>query len=272
METPLVKIQYTLNGTTYVRDFKVTDDAIKQLQQATQDATTELKGIIELATNEETNTGTDSTRAVTPAGLKFVLDPINKKIEDVASGTGNLAYKDYTQPDNQSEMVVGVIYLVPFNKSDEFIPFDKETGKPSAEGAPTDTTVSYFKRMYKPKSGSIQELGKQYTQGHLENVAYTNVANTFTELNTFNSGAAFTNGITSDTLTLSSSGTVSGNFNVSGDLVATKGIDIASGSGSTVVPNAGQIKTYVDSFKPEVKPSSESGAGTEGVIYFFYDE
>lgn len=272
MEKTLSHIKYTKNGTTYVRDFKEMDQKLASLEAATKAATDSTAGIVELATNDETNTGTDSTRVVTPAGLKFVLDPIRKEVSDLASGTSNLAYKDYTQPDNQSEMVVGVIYLVPFNKSDEFIPFDKKTGKPASEGAPTDTTVSYFKRMYKPKSGSIQELGKQYTQGHLENVAYTNVANTFTELNTFSSGAAFTNGITSDTLSLTSSGSVTGSFTVQGDLTASKGIDIASGSGSTVVPNAGQVKTYVDNFIPEVRVSSDSGALVENKIYFFYEE
>lgn len=38
------------------------------------DATESVKGIVELATNAETSTGTDSTRAVTPAGLKPLLD------------------------------------------------------------------------------------------------------------------------------------------------------------------------------------------------------
>lgn len=38
-----------------------------------QDATTSQKGVVELATNAETSTGTDTTRAVTPAGLASVL-------------------------------------------------------------------------------------------------------------------------------------------------------------------------------------------------------
>lgn len=37
------------------------------------DASTSAKGIVELATNTETSTGSDSTRAVTPAGLKSTL-------------------------------------------------------------------------------------------------------------------------------------------------------------------------------------------------------
>ena len=38
-----------------------------------ESATTSVKGIVELATNEETSTGTDTDRAVTPAGLASVL-------------------------------------------------------------------------------------------------------------------------------------------------------------------------------------------------------
>ena len=38
-----------------------------------QDATITQKGVVELATNTETSTGTDATRAVTPAGLASVL-------------------------------------------------------------------------------------------------------------------------------------------------------------------------------------------------------
>lgn len=38
------------------------------------DASTTVKGIVELATAGETTTGTDGTRAVTPAGLKVELD------------------------------------------------------------------------------------------------------------------------------------------------------------------------------------------------------
>lgn len=272
MEKTLSHIKYTKNGTTYVRDFKEMDQKLASLEAATKAATDSTAGIVELATNDEVNTGVDSSRVVTPAGLKFVLDPIRKEVSDLASGAPNLAYKDYTQEENQEEMLEGVIYNVPFNKDDEFILFDKETGKPALEGNPSDTDVAYFIKCFKNSTGEVSQIGKEYTQGHLENVAYTNLANTFTELNTFSSGAAFTNGITSDTLSLTSSGSVTGSFTVQGDLTASTGIDIASGSGSTVVPNAGQVKTYVDSFIPEVRASSDSGALVENKIYFFYDE
>lgn len=275
MEKSLTHIKYTKDGVTYIRDFKATDQKLATLEAATKQATDTTAGIVELATNDETSTGVDSTRAVTPASLKHTLDPIVKKLENVTSGVTNFAYKDYTQPDNQGEMEVGIVYLVPFNKSNQFIKLDPETNAPADDQAPGvggDTEIAYYVKCIKDSDGSVTANDKVYTQGHLENVAYTNVANTFSALNTFSSGAAFSNGITSDTLSLTSSGSVSGNFTVSGDLVAAKGIDITSGSGSTTVPNAGQVKTYVDSFIPEVRASSNSGSLVENKIYFFYDE
>jgi len=50
-----------------------------QLKAATSDATEAVKGIVELATAAETTTGTDTTRAVHPAGLKVELDKCLKK-------------------------------------------------------------------------------------------------------------------------------------------------------------------------------------------------
>lgn len=53
-------------------------------------ATTSAAGPVELATNAETTTGTDTTRAVTPAGLKAALDslPVGLAVIDPASLTG----------------------------------------------------------------------------------------------------------------------------------------------------------------------------------------
>lgn len=46
---------------------------LSQINNTYQDATVSVKGVVELATNSETSTGTDTTRAVTPAGLASVL-------------------------------------------------------------------------------------------------------------------------------------------------------------------------------------------------------
>ena len=44
------------------------------------DASATVKGVVELATNTETDTGTDTTRAITPAGLKHNIDPVKLSI------------------------------------------------------------------------------------------------------------------------------------------------------------------------------------------------
>lgn len=48
--------------------------ALSFKNQATGDASTTVKGVVELATNEETQTGTDTARAVTPSGLASLLN------------------------------------------------------------------------------------------------------------------------------------------------------------------------------------------------------
>jgi hypothetical protein len=51
------------------------DGRITSLESASvADASTTVKGIVELATNTETTTGTDTVRATTPAGVKAAID------------------------------------------------------------------------------------------------------------------------------------------------------------------------------------------------------
>jgi len=64
-----------------------------------EDATTSQKGHVELATNAEVTAGTDTERAVTPAGLKVEL---NKKLNldgGTMSGEINMADKLLTRPE-----------------------------------------------------------------------------------------------------------------------------------------------------------------------------
>lgn len=53
------------------------------------DASDILKGAVELATTAETITGTDSSRAVTPAGLSSVVTPLNSRISALEAGGGS---------------------------------------------------------------------------------------------------------------------------------------------------------------------------------------
>lgn len=50
------------------------DDALNTITATVADASTTDSGLVELATTAETTTGTDTTRAVTPAGVKAVAD------------------------------------------------------------------------------------------------------------------------------------------------------------------------------------------------------
>lgn len=69
------------------------------------DASTTVKGIVELATNAETTTGTDTTRAVTPAGLKVVADT------KYAKPVGGIPSTDLTAPVQTTLAQVGSPYV-----------------------------------------------------------------------------------------------------------------------------------------------------------------
>ena len=62
--------------------------AIVTLTDRTRDATTGRAGIVELATQAETETGTDGTRAVTPDGLKDGLSKLIGGLKDAAPVAG----------------------------------------------------------------------------------------------------------------------------------------------------------------------------------------
>ena len=66
---------YTQSGINIIKSLTLTDGVITAFTDGNmQSSTTTQKGVIELATNTETNTGTDSSRAVTPAGLEYTAN------------------------------------------------------------------------------------------------------------------------------------------------------------------------------------------------------
>lgn len=193
-EKLLNKIQYLdANKNLVKRDFTINDSKIAALEAATQQATTELKGIVELATNDEAKAGTDTLRAVTPAALASVLAPINTKLENVISGVTNFAYKDYSVAANQAEMEVGIIYLVPFTADNQFIALDPATNAPINEAQ----EIAYYLHCIKDDSGKVTSSHKEYTQGFIENVAYTNKNNTFEQDQTFEGDITASTGMVS---------------------------------------------------------------------------
>lgn len=98
-------------------------------------------------------------------------------------GQRELAYVDYTQVDNQADMPAGVYFLVPFTKDNQYIEFDKKTGKPTNEAQKVD----HFSIMYKStdEDGTVSQVGTQDTHTTLEGVAFLGIDQTFTGENSF---------------------------------------------------------------------------------------
>jgi len=66
---------YTQSGVNIIKSLTLTDGVITAFTDGDmQSSSTTQKGVVELATNTETNTGTDTSRAVTPAGLAYTLN------------------------------------------------------------------------------------------------------------------------------------------------------------------------------------------------------
>lgn len=281
------------------------DFVLSKIKDPTQivAATADNAGVIELATNEEALAGTDAVRAITPASLAHTLQPIKEELAAVESGVVNMALKDYTQTANQGEMLLNVIYYVAFNAQNQYLELDPDNGyqpkNPQSEPTTTDLVISYYVKMIKHSAEEeAVNAGRQYTSVNLQGVAYTEKANTFTQLQTLNAGAAVTGGLTSDTLnitgaatagslTVNTTATVTGQLtaasglSVAGTLVGTTGVDIASGD-ATFVPNVGNIRTYTTSMVDAAKAkiyntlteftTAQSGGQTvNGVVYIIKD-
>lgn len=124
--------------------------------------------------------------------LKQALADIeNLKTEVDRSNRGQVvvALKDYyTTEAHKDEMAVGVYYRVPFNKQDQFLEFDPETGKPKnpqTDGGVTDLEVAYFQIVMKNSTDVVNKLAKQVLQLSFEGMATLAGTQTFTGDNTF---------------------------------------------------------------------------------------
>lgn len=104
----------------------------------------------------------------TISGVETNVDELETRVDNLESGSIQFAEKDYSQSVNQGEMVVGVTYLVAFNDSGTFVQADS-------------SDVAYFDKYKKDSGGTVKLIGRQYPSADLQNVAYTNKSNTFTE-------------------------------------------------------------------------------------------
>ena len=100
-----------------------------QLTISGEDASDSNKGIVELATTAEADTGTDTARAVTPAGLKSHVDA---RVIPWVVITGQFnpgSSTAYFAPNNQGVLNTGYTNTdAKFDDSDERIPFFKQNG------------------------------------------------------------------------------------------------------------------------------------------------
>lgn len=188
----------------YVKD--KADEINANIEDYLKDATDVQKGVVVLSdsTDSDLDASTGHT-AATPKAVKDVktiadtntseittikerLDAIDNEIEASNKGQKTLAYKDYTQAGEQTDMEIGVYYMVPFNAQDQFIKFDPSTGRPSATQADgvTDTKVKYCVVMYKGTEGAANNLGMQDQEMDFDLFATLAGNNTFTGNNTFN--------------------------------------------------------------------------------------
>jgi hypothetical protein len=80
---------------------------VKQVTYSAEDASTSNKGIVELATTAEADTGTDTSRAVTPAGLKSHVDArytyqYISFVGNITANTSGNGYWEYPSPNGIS--------------------------------------------------------------------------------------------------------------------------------------------------------------------------
>lgn len=117
------------------------------------------------------------------------IENLKTEVDKSNRGQVTIALKDYyTDDTHKDEMAVGVYYRVPFNKQDQFLEFDPETGKPKdpqTNGTVTDLEVAYFQIVMKNSSDTVNKLAKQVLQLSFEGMATLAGTQTFTGDNTF---------------------------------------------------------------------------------------
>ena len=220
------------------------------------------------------------------AKIKTALNDVQKiktDLKSINAGQKELAYKDYTAVANQSDMPTGIYFLVPMTANNQFVAFDKVTGKP------TDTTkkVDHFVIMYKSTGadGKVSNLGTQDTHTSIDGLAQLSGNNSFTGSNTF------TKPLTVATPTGTNHATTKGYVDnlvntKDGDYVHKAGTEDISGVknftasplvpttelnslADNQVPSAKAVKSLASSFikYSETKPSAESVEENSLVMY-----
>lgn len=123
------------------------------------------------------------------------IETLKDGVKAANSGQRELAYTDLTLPEAPTTgLVSGTYYMVPFNNQDEFLEFDKSTGKPKnpqTVPATTDLIVKYFTIMYF-NGTALSNVGRQDVQANIQHVVYDNANATLTGTYTFNNNIVVT--------------------------------------------------------------------------------
>ena len=104
---------------------------------------------------------------------KTEIDSLQNRVKALEDGDFQYADKDYSNPENYSDMVIGTYYMVPFNENNEYVSIDSED-------------LHHFDVLVRTsRTEDPKKIRTQYVQANIKDVAYTNKDNTFTGDNYF---------------------------------------------------------------------------------------
>lgn len=119
---------------------------------------------------------------------KTDISALQNRVKALEDGDFQYATKDYSNPENYSDMVIGTYYMVPFNENNEYVSIDSED-------------LHHFDVLVRTsRTENPKKIRTQYVQANIKDVAYTNKDNTFTGDNYF-SGSLKVSKFTTDAVT-----------------------------------------------------------------------
>lgn len=119
---------------------------------------------------------------------KSDISSLQKRVKALEDGDFQYADKDYSNPENYSDMVIGTYYMVPFNENNEYVSIDSED-------------LHHFDVLVRTsRTENPKKIRTQYVQANIKDVAYTNKDNTFTGDNNF-SGSLKASKFSTDSVT-----------------------------------------------------------------------
>lgn len=119
---------------------------------------------------------------------KTNISSLQNRVKALEDGDFQYATKDYSNPENYSDMVIGTYYMVPFNENNEYVSIDSED-------------LHHFDVLVRTsRTENPKKIRTQYLQANIKDAAYTNKDNTFTGNNYF-SGSLKVSKFTTDAVT-----------------------------------------------------------------------